>query len=271
MTALAADGHLGDSVGEVRRSVVAKVAFDDRDLAVLLRDDKVARMSDARFAAGRDEQQMDRLLDDDATGHEDEGAVAEEGGVESSEGGFVEASEAAEVSLDQVWPLGQSAGQRQHEDARRQCAGERDRTTAIDDDDALARALDVAAAEDAADVLGTRPMERNARQRRDVGEAPVLVVGRRKAKFGEALDGRVPQTVKHAVGADFLLERGEVREVVFLFFHHCRHVRSLLPFSRDCAAERGILVAIRCASRLNIAQLNTVCAARGCVPPSSQP
>src|SRR5688572_21708066 len=76
-----------DSVGEAGAAAQANIAFDQRDLAVLVNQYQGARMGNYGLAfAGGDEQQVNRCFYDCISRNVHERAVFEEGGIERGKG-----------------------------------------------------------------------------------------------------------------------------------------------------------------------------------------
>ena len=99
-------------VGEIRDVAGADVAFHDRQLAVRLGDDEVARQD--RFAGllrGRNVNQLHRLGDFDAVRHEDKRAVGEKRLVQRGEGVVRRVRVFAEMLFDERGILRQRGGQ----------------------------------------------------------------------------------------------------------------------------------------------------------------
>ena len=185
--------------------IPAAVALDDPHLRVLADDEQHARMGHHRLAArrrGRDEQQLDRLLDHGAGGHAHDRAVVEQRGVERRERLVLDAGAGGQVRLDRRPGLvrfrGEHVRQAQHLDAGRQrghVRGER-HVAAVDEQQSgpdarqgVRRGIGLGRL-----ALGRRGEgEGGARDRRDVGEPPRLQAGGRDTERGEALEGAAPQ------------------------------------------------------------------------------
>src|SRR4051812_35669397 len=93
-----ANHDLGDGVGEVRSIAQRDVALDHRRARVTSRHNEIAWMRDS-FAV-RDEDEVDRLLDDSFRRNLYDGAVGDESGVERGERLLVEPGDLAEILLD---------------------------------------------------------------------------------------------------------------------------------------------------------------------------
>ena len=112
MATVLADGYFGDSVCQVNAIVQTDVAFDNCGLGVALGDDQVTRMGRGRTAvASRNEEQMNRPLDHDASRHMDESTVANKRRIQGRKAGVIVARKLSEMIFDEHRMVGQRRGQ----------------------------------------------------------------------------------------------------------------------------------------------------------------
>ena len=186
---------LGHRAGQVDRVGFAGEALDDRRLGLLPGVDQGARKARAgNLLRGRIEEQVQRVLDDRAALHLDEGELLEEGGREGGEGPGVDAGDAAEelVRGARITVAGATAhGQPCRQFGRREAGVE----TPVDEDelDRTGEPEGVDGGSELRPVDRRRPAERRLRDRRDVGEAPLLLAQRREALTLVVLPGEVAQ------------------------------------------------------------------------------
>ena len=188
------DKKLRDHVREADAAVEADVLLDDARLRAVLKHDEHARVGHGRHVGrGRDEDQMDRLLEAHAFGHEHGGAVAEKRQVQRAERAPLGLAQLGEPRLEPRGLLLQNLGDGRQPRARRQRvrSGKLGAVSPVDEDQAVeAERAERQARErlhlDARDAVCEH--EGSLLDRIDFGEAPVLVLGRREAGGGEAVD-----------------------------------------------------------------------------------
>ena len=133
-----AGDDLGDGVGEVLLPRRADVGLDDLHLAVVAAHDERPRVRHRghRAIRRRHEQNLQRLLEDEAVRHGHVGAVVRERGVERGKRARVRVGELAEVAPDDVGLFGHRRGERAELQACRQARRPRQlgREPAVDDD-----------------------------------------------------------------------------------------------------------------------------------------
>ncbi len=226
------------------------VVLDHDRLGVLLREDQVPRMRDRRLPRrNRHVQQVDRPLQNRAPREVQERAVVEERRVERGEGALVGVGVPGQMRLHEValgshrfrqradpHPLRQATGCRQ---GFGEAAVHPDRQVTVRGPDRKTR-----------HVLGRRlprfprlpargrEPERRGRDRRDVGEAPILVHRGREAELREARDRLLADRLEpRAVPSELAREPLEALEVdLHGLGHSRRHIPSRL-YGRAAAAE----------------------------------
>ena len=170
-----------------------------RRLAAFAGDDqraRVRRIGRRRRRRRRHEQQVDRLLEHDAVGDVDEGAVGASAVLSAVNARVAEVGELAEIALDDLGVLASRAAASEPDaHARRQAARSRqlgDEAPVDDDQHAIAASLY------STGELGLgraarhrrRSAEFRRRDRRDVREPPLFVAYRREAERSEARRAR---------------------------------------------------------------------------------
>ncbi len=238
---------LGYRAGEVGTLADRGVLLHQRHLAALLADEQIAGKDGDRGAPRglADDHQIDRPLDDDALGNPDQDAVAKQRRIERDEGVLREARMPSQERLDLLREPFQSLPKAADHDALGQASQIRElrQQPAVEHrqlDGVLEATGRKVSQIDA--VAGSLQRERQASDRRHVGEAPILVAHRRKAQLGEALD-RLATQPSHAVrlvGDQLLLQSLELDHVAMVVggCHRGRHDGSLLPLTRAPAWRR---------------------------------
>ncbi len=188
-------------IREIRGVAGADVAFHDRQLAVRLGDDEVARQN--RFAAllrRRNVNELHQFSHFDAGRDKNKRAVGKERLVQRGERVVRRVRVFAEMFFDEPGILRQRGGQvfNFHAAGHRLDAGKFRREKPVHEHHAMpgqpgengfleSRAFSAISRDFA------REVKRQFRNRRDIREAPVLVVQRRETLFGKAGDARLAQ------------------------------------------------------------------------------
>ena len=220
--------QFGNDVGERGRAPKAQVALEDRRPAAGSGEDEVARMrSGPGLLCRGDELQVNRRLEDRAGGEQDEGAVLEKGQVERGKRAGLILGRAAQALLEQSGLRSQDAGQAADDNAGRQLPRRRQLRHAMAVHENQARGLQPAEGR-VGNTLGLETfqrglenrLERQIRNRRHVGETPVLMPERRETQLGEARQAGLAQRKEPRGLAGLSFEPLEFFEAQISFFHH---------------------------------------------------
>ena len=203
--------------------------------------------------SGRDEEQVERLGEHRVVGQVHECPVLDEGGVERGKGRRFVGDVATQVGLHQFGGLLEGRCQTGDLDAGGQRAERRQLRDVVAVDENQLSALQLREGKafqvpgfQGARVVSGRGLEVDLEQRRQVGEAPLLVPGGGKPQCAKALDSGAPKLVDRSLrgAVEGFLERGERGEIAFLVIgfvlglYHCADAllcrfRSPLPIRQS--------------------------------------
>jgi hypothetical protein len=181
-------------------------------LGAIACDDERSRVRHRRVAR-RHIEDLQRLLPDDTVRHVDVRAVVSERGVERRKRLGFRIGELPEVAADDIRLLGRGGGERSEAEARGESGSARQlgRIPAVHDHHAEGRiGIEKRLERVLVQARWPREAELGRGDRRDVGEAPLLVANRRESQLDEPGGGVVAQILQPArAPARTLLERRE--------------------------------------------------------------